>query len=106
MMRLDVGSSCAYLTGDIPKEMLETLIDRQCQLIKISHHGSKTGTNLEILEKAKPKIAIIQVGKNSFGHPHKEVISLLESKGVKILRNDTGGTIEITADGGQFTIDN
>lgn len=96
VMRLEIDGKCAYLTGDIPKEIAQGLIDRQCEMLKISHHGSRIGTNEEILEKAKPQIAVIQVGKNSYGHPHKEVLDLLESKRVKVLRNDTDGTIEVT----------
>ena len=49
-----------------------------------------------------PRLAIIQVGKNNYGHPTKEVIDLLTSKAVKILRNDTNGIIEITSDGRSF----
>ena len=92
------GQLCAYLTGDIPKEIMETLIDRSCDILKIAHHGSKTGTNEEILERAKPKVAVIQVGKNSFGHPAKEVIDMLDTHGVKVLRNDVSGTIEVDSD--------
>jgi len=104
----DTGSEeaiCAYLTGDLSKEILEGLINKPCQILKISHHGSKTGTNQEILEKVNPEIAIIQVGsKNRFGHPRKEVLDLLISKGIRILRNDTSGTIEIVSDGKSYTI--
>lgn len=95
VMRLEFGENCAYLTGDIPKEILETVIDRPCDILKIAHHGSKTGTNEKVLDLAKPKTAIIQVGKNSYGHPTKEVLDLLEQRGIKILRNDLLGTIEL-----------
>ena len=37
-----------------------------------------------------------------FGHPHKEVLDLLQSKGVKILRNDTNGIIEVDFNGNSF----
>lgn len=98
------GGFCAYLTGDLSKELLQLLIAKQCQILKVSHHGSKTGTSQEILDKVNPEIAIIQVGRNRFGHPHKEVLDLLTSKGVKVLRNDTDGTIEIGTDGKNYTI--
>ena len=99
------GGFCAYLTGDITKEILETVIDGKCPVLKVAHHGSKTGTNDAVLEKAKPEVAIIQVGKNNrFGHPNKEVLDLLGSKGIKILRNDTDGTIEIESDGQSYQV--
>ena len=102
VLRVNYGQLCAYLTGDIPKETLQGLIDRQCQVLKISHHVSKTGTNEEIINEVRPRLVIIQVGKNSYGHPTKEVIDLLTSNTVKILRNDTNGIIEVTSDGKSF----
>lgn len=107
VLRVNYGPStssgfCVYLTADIPKETLQGLVDRQCQVLKISHHGSKTGTNEKIVNEVRPRLAIIQVGKNSYGHPTKEVIDLLTSNEVKILRNDINGIIEITSDGKSF----
>lgn len=95
---------CEYFTGDIPKEILEKLITRPCEILKVSHHGSKTGTNEAILAKAAPKIAIIQVGKNSYGHPTKEVLDLLKSAGAEIFRNDLNGVVEITFENGGLRV--
>ncbi len=104
VLRVSLGNFCAYLTGDLPKELLSGLFNKSCQVLKISHHGSKTGTDIAVLEKAIPQIAIIQVGHNSFGHPHKEVLNLIESKGIKIFRNDIKGIIEIVTDGQSFKV--
>lgn len=107
VMRIDYGQVCVYLTGDIPKEILQTVIDKPCQILKVAHHGSKTGTNPRILKQVRPAIAVIQVGKkNHFGHPHKEIVDLLNSKGIKILRNDESGTIEVDTDGKNLFIKN
>lgn len=95
---------CAYYTGDIPKEILEGVISKPCQILKIAHHGSKTGTNAEVLDEAKPKIAIIQVGKNSYGHPTKEVLDLLNSRNVQVFRNDTDGLVEISINGPSLNV--
>src|SRR3989344_9683546 len=104
VLRANFGQFCVYLTGDIPKEILETLINKPCQVLKVSHHGSKTGTNEEILNSVSPVVAVIQVGKNSFGHPTKEVIDLLESKGVDIYRNDSNSIVEISTNGKSFKV--
>ena len=104
VMKVNFGQFCAYLTGDIPKEILESLINKSCQVLKISHHGSKTGTSEQILDSVHPIVTIIQVGRNSFGHPHKEVIDLLESKVVTIYRNNSNGIIEISSDGKSFKV--
>ena len=105
VMRLTYGNFCAYLTGDLPKELLEPLIDRQCQVLKVVHHGSHTGTSDKLLAEINPQLAVIQVGKNNkFGHPHKEVLDLLNAHHVQILRNDLMGTIEVDSDGREYEI--
>lgn len=105
VMRLTYGGFCAYLTGDLPKEMLEPLINKQCQVLKVVHHGSNTGTSDKVLSEINPQIAVIQVGeKNKFGHPHKEVLDLLNSHKIQVLRNDLSGTIEIDSDGKGYKV--
>ena len=104
--RLTYGSICAYLTGDITKEILETLVDRTCQILKIAHHGSRTGTSESILNSVSPSIAVIQLGKNSYGHPHKEVLDLLSAKGIKVLRNDKEADIVLETNGKTLSIKN
>ena len=47
---------------------------------------------------SNPKIALIGVGKNNFGHPSDVVIERLERKGIKIYRTDLNGEIEIRVD--------
>lgn len=104
VLRINYGGFCAYLTGDAPKEILEGVIKKKCQVLKVSHHGSRTGTNQKVLDLARPQLAIIQVGvKNQFGHPHKEVLDFLSAAGVKILRNDLNGEIEVDSDGKGFS---
>ncbi len=104
VMRAAYGNFCAYLTGDLPKEILQRIIEGQCQVLKVVHHGSRTGTNQEVVDAIRPQLAIIQVGaKNQYGHPHKEVLDVLEANGVKILRNDLNGEIEVESDGRGFS---
>jgi competence protein ComEC len=93
----------AILTGDaLSEDLVDDVKNNQINsvnYIKISHHGSKTGTNKELLELLEPKIAAISVGKNSYGHPQKEVLDLLKEENIKILRTDEKGDIEIISDG-------
>ncbi len=99
VLRLSWGSFCAYLTGDITKEILNGLVDKQCEVLKVAHHGSKTGTDEQTIAKSGAKIAVIQVGKNNrYGHPNKEVIDVLNDKHIQILRNDIEGDIKFYYD--------
>lgn len=87
-------------TGDasekIEKELIKEKINLKSDILKVSHHGSKTGTSEEFLKSVKPKIALIGVGENNkFGHPSKDVIKRLTENKVKIYRTDTDGEISI-----------
>ena len=85
-------------TGDIEKIAEKQLLDEDlsADLLKVGHHGSKTSTIQEFLDKVNPKIALIGVGANNkFGHPNSEVIKRLQNKGIKIFRTDLNGEINI-----------
>jgi competence protein ComEC len=87
------------LTGDISSEVETQLKINSCQVLKVAHHGSKTATSREFLKKVRPKLAVISVGKDRFGHPSDEVLKRLKILGIKTLRTDKNGEIEIVTDG-------
>lgn len=86
-------------TGDIEEDVENIIIKKEdinleAEILKIAHHGSKTSSTEEFLEKVKPRIALIGVGeKNTFGHPNDIVLKRLSSRGVKIYRTDLHGEI-------------
>ena len=54
-------------------------------IIKIPHHGSKTSSTMDFIEKVKPQEALIGVGKkNKFGHPAITTIQTLQNQNIKI----------------------
>ena len=85
-------------TGDIEKIAESQLLDEElsADILKVGHHGSKTSTTQEFLNKVNPQIALIGVGENNkFGHPNDDVIKWLQDKGIKIFRTDLNGEINI-----------
>jgi competence protein ComEC len=74
------------------------------EILKVPHHGSKTGMTKEFVDWVKPAVAVISVGKNTYGHPSKEAVSMLQSVNSRILRTDQDGDIEIISDGRQYTV--
>ena len=76
--------------------MIEENISLRADILKVGHHGSKTSTIEKFLEKVKPKISLIGVGKeNRFGHPNKNVLDRLTKVGSDIYRTDEDGEIII-----------
>ncbi len=85
-------------TGDANKETLELLKEEigKIDILKVSHHGSRTGTNQRIVEEFSPKIALIGVGENNkYHHPAKEVLDWLKYIGSSIFRTDERRSIMI-----------
>jgi competence protein ComEC len=98
VFKLTEGNVRFLFTGDIYKEgeckILENGEDIESDILKIPHHGSNTSSSLEFLEKVKPKISIISVGRdNTYGHPSKEVIERIKKIGSSIYRTDKNGAI-------------
>ena len=64
-------------------------------ILKVAHHGSKHSSSAEFLNIIQPKVAVIEVGENSYGHPTKETLEKLEQIGASIFRTDEYGTIKV-----------
>lgn len=48
-------------------------------ILKVSHHGSKSGSSRGFINKISPKYSIISAGKqNRYGHPHVQVLTELK----------------------------
>lgn len=106
--KLVFDSDYFLFTGDISKKIEEKLVLQDINLdsdvLKVAHHGSKTSSSLEFLEKVSPEFVVIQVGENSYGHPSPEVLANLEQFGIQILRTDINGDIKIVSDGNNFKL--
>jgi competence protein ComEC len=64
------------------------------RILKISHHGSKTSTSQEWLNKIAPTEAWISVGVgNRYGHPTLRTLDLIRSNGIPIRRTDISGAL-------------
>jgi len=103
--KLIYGDESFLFTGDSPKksEYLLLALDQKIlksNVLKVGHHGSRNSTSLPYAEAVSPEYAIISAGKNnSYGHPHKEVLDILNKIGAKILSTIDLGTIEFETDG-------
>ena len=102
--KLQYKDSSFLFTGDISSKIESELTDIDIDVLKVPHHGSRYSTSEELLKKTSPLISVIQVGKNSYGHPTEDVLTRLNNFGIKVLRNDTNGDIKIVSDGLNYKI--
>jgi len=106
--KLIFGKVSFLFTGDISSKIETQLANENLNLessvLKVSHHGSKYSTSSNFLEKVKPLIAVISVGKNNYGHPSREVLERLEKFGIKTLTTEKNGDIKIKTNGSELII--
>ena len=95
------GNKRVLLTGDAEKEAEEDLVERymssdlDCDVYKLGHHGSRTSSSQELLNKATPSIVVASCGTdNKYGHPHTETWERV--KNLERYRTDEQGTIIIS----------
>jgi competence protein ComEC len=111
--KLNYKNYSMLFTGDIEdiaekailKKYSKNLNILKSDILKVAHHGSKTSSITEFIEKIKPKYAIIGVGEdNKFGHPSDSTIQNLEKANIRIYRTDKMGEIEMKTNGKEIKI--
>ena len=106
VLKLVYKDDSFLLTGDMEKfaeySLATNNIDLGADVLKVGHHGSNSSSAKYFLDKVQAKIAVIQVGKNSYGHPHDVVLERLQNVGMQILRNDLNGIISMYSYGNSF----
>ncbi len=86
--------SKVLLMGDASSNIESRINISDINILKVGHHGSKTSSSKEFIQRVQPKISLISVGlKNKFGHPSKETLSNLENS--LVLMTSTNGMIKI-----------
>lgn len=79
---LDINDYSFLFTGDISKNVERLIVNRyvldKVNCLKVSHHGSATGTSSYFVGKILPDYAIISTN-GKYNHPHKETLDTLNS---------------------------
>lgn len=97
-------------TGDVEGEgekmLTENSLLKDCDVLKVAHHGSKNSTIGQFLEIARPEIALISAGReNRYGHPHEETIKRLENTGCQIYSTKDCGAVTLKTDGEKIRLE-
>jgi competence protein ComEC len=71
----------------------------RADVLLVPHHGSRTSTGAALLAAVAPRLALVSAGRsNPFGHPHREVIDRLRSRGVPRLSTAESGWVRLRID--------
>ena len=106
-LRLDADGASALLTADIDSATEAVMAGwgawLDAELLKVSHHGSRSATTAEFLAQVSPEIAIISSGKrNIYGHPHPEVLARLEAARCRLYATAREGHVTFEARDGHW----
>ena len=84
--------------GDASIKSEEYILDNyeldDITILKVGHHGSRTSSSENFIDKVNPTYSLISAGvDNKFNHPHKEVIERLEENGSIIFNTQADGMV-------------
>ena len=110
IMNLTFGNNSFLFTGDAEKDVEAEVLSKykdklDSDVIKFGHHGSSTSSSQSFIEAVSPDYGIISCGvDNSYGHPHKEILKLIQDMNIEAYRTDTQGQITVISDGNSIEI--
>ena len=105
IIKLTVGNKTFLFTGDAPTSAILDSNPGHIDVLKLSHHGSRTGTTEVLIHKLSPTYAVLSYAvDNSYGHPMQSVLNALHKHSVEVWGTGANGTITITCDGTNIDI--
>jgi beta-lactamase superfamily II metal-dependent hydrolase len=101
-LRLDYGMFSMWFGGDLTGTSATADVESPASLAcgdvdvyKCNHHGSTTSTNLNLVARLQPELAIVSCGfQNTYGHPNAAVVNRLnQAAAARLLLSTTAGDI-------------
>jgi competence protein ComEC len=106
VLLVEYGSFQALFTGDAGFAAEEEMRSRArpVDILKVGHHGSRGSTGDEWLDSLRPRVAVISVGENRYGHPSPPTLGRLQRHKADVWRTDQDGTVTVTTDGSRMLV--
>ena len=96
-------------TGDLgfegERKLLQKGMVQPVDVWKVSHHGSKYSGSEQFLKVMRPQLGLISVGRNTYGHPSKELLERLSKIGSKVETTYDHGALMVVSDGENFQLE-
>ena len=94
----EINGISFLMTGDISRGVERDLIRKysglECDVLKLSHHGSRTGSDPEFIKQLNPWLAVISSGE-TYHHPHQETLDTMRENHIFSLQTRKKGDIVI-----------
>ena len=101
----DVDGVRTLLTADAESDVLAGLDLGPVDVLKVSHHGSADPGLPALLQRLRPRLAAIEVGRhNVYGHPAAATVRALMAAGAALVRTDRDGSVTVEPAAGALRI--
>ncbi|WCB94841.1 hypothetical protein DSM104299_03580 [Baekduia alba] len=101
----DAFGATALLTADAESNVLGPLDLPPVDVLKVSHHGSADDGLPALLDRLRPRVALIEVGaRNTYGHPTPATLQALRAAVPVVRRTDQDGTLRVDLRGGGASV--
>jgi len=110
VVKVSYGDAAFLFSGDITVpaelELVGLAAGRLSSMVLIApHHGSRSSSSQEFIEKVDPEVVVVSCGHNSrFNFPHPEILQRYNDLGVSIYRTDLNGAVNLSTNGQQLEV--
>ena len=110
VLKVSAAAHGFLLTGDIERTAEAGLVqhygeDLASSVLIAPHHGSKTSSSREFLQRVEPAWVLIPAGHmNRFGFPHPSVLARYRELGARWLSSAESGAITVRSRGGELEL--
>jgi competence protein ComEC len=106
VLLVSYGQVDALLTADAEGDVTTRLPLRPVEILKVAHHGSADPFLPDLLERTRPRVAVISVGRNNdYHHPTPSTLATLErAADLDLYRTDLDGRVTVESDGERIEV--
>jgi competence protein ComEC len=108
VLRVAAGGASMLLTGDIERTAESAVLKNisKTDVLLVPHHGSRTSSSAEFIAAVAPRWAVVPAGyRNRFGHPARDVLERYAAAGVRVLRTDRDGAVQVVLKPGSIGVE-
>jgi competence protein ComEC len=106
VLLVSYGELDVLLTADAEADVTTRLHLPPVEVLKVAHHGSVDTLLPELLDRIRPRVAVISVGRNNdYGHPTPSTLAALARQpGLDVYRTDQDGAVTVDSDGRRLSV--
>lgn len=103
VLRVSSDHGTVLLSGDIERraesQLLQAGAPLAADVLVAPHHGSRTSSTTEFVQRVRPRYALFPVGyRNRYRHPHPQVLARYEALGARLYDSASSGALEFRLD--------